>query len=505
MKKEDLKNELNSEVTSTENGMLVYETSGSALTDFFFQTSSMRNMNEEEIYSVFLKAYAEDPILALKMLFFLRDREYGLGERRSFRIIFKKLVDSKNIECLIPWIPYYGRWDDILCLLDCDRIRGYVLDLIYNQLMLDISNMKRGTSVSLLGKWLPSLTSKKQDYRKYASLIRKHMGLSAKEYRKLCKKLRSYLNVIETKISRNKWDEVNYNTVPSLANLLYRNAFLVHDEERRLNYLKDLSKNKSNVKINAKELFAYDICSRYRQDWLDLRSYDETLELLWKGLPNYMPENDSAIVVADSSGSMFTRVGNSSVTAYDVAFSLAMYMSEHLKGEFKDSFITFSSRPKLVDMSKFKSLHDKIEYYDFIAEYSNTNIEKVFYLILNTALKNNYTQEQLPSNIIICSDMEFDMVAYDYNGHYNIPDFEEIKRRFEDNGYFMPKLTFWNILGRTNGVPLKQNKDGICFLSGFSQAIVDMAFSNKIDPYEVLIEKLESNRYKPIERELEYE
>ncbi|MDO5348110.1 MAG: DUF2828 family protein, partial [Bacillota bacterium] len=288
-----------------------------------------------------------------------------------------------------------------------------------------------------------------------------------------------------------------------------RNAFLRNDEARRVEYLESLKKGKT--KINAKVLSASDIVHNYYDPsgWhIQVQSYDESLEQLWKNLPNYMPDGASAIVVSDSSGSMLTKVGNTNLTAYEVSEALAIYMSERLTGEFKDSFITFSSKPQLINMSNIKSLHEKLKYYNRKSLCDNTNIKAVFDLILKVAVKNHYKQEDLPQNIIICSDMEFD-TAQGYSPFWMIndtrctkADFEIIKNEYAEHGYKMPSLTFWNICGRTNTVPLQENELGVHLLSGFSQAIVDMAFSTKLDPYECLMERLNSERYNMVEEAL---
>lgn len=513
MKIEDIKNELNSELQRTENGALGYVTSGKALLDMNFKTSSMRNMSDKDILALFHEAMAEDPKMTIKWLFFLRDREQGMGERKSFRIMLKNLCEDRPnlVMKLIPLVPFYGRWDDLWCLLDTNngKVFNELIDIVGDRLSMDLEAMKLNKPISLLGKWLPSLSSKKQENRCWAAKIRKALFLSKEEYRNICTSLRKYLDVVEVKMSDKEWSKINYATIPSRANLIYRNAFLRNDKERRVEYLESLKNGET--KINAKVLSATDIVHNYYDvlGWDNVvKPYDESLEQLWKNLPNYMPDGASAIVVSDSSGSMMTNVGNTNLTAYEVSEALAIYMSERLTGEFRDSFITFSSKPQLINMSKLKSLHEKLKYYDSKSLCDNTNIKAVFDHILKVAVKNGYSQEDLPQNIIICSDMEFD-TAQGYSLFWTIndtrctkADFEVIKDEYAKHGYKMPTLTFWNICGRTNTVPLQENELGVHLLSGFSQAIVDMAFSTKLDPYECLIERLNSERYDMVEEVL---
>ncbi len=126
----------------TENGALGYATTGKALVDLNFAVSSLRNESEEEIIKRFVKAYYEDKVLAVKWLFFLRDIRGGLGERRSFRIIFSYLAASAQqmAERLVPLVAEYGRFDDLLCLLDTP-LEENVLAFIKKQLDTDTEAM----------------------------------------------------------------------------------------------------------------------------------------------------------------------------------------------------------------------------------------------------------------------------------------------------------------------------------------------------------------------------
>ena len=114
MKVNDLKNELSDEKQLTENGALGYKTSGKNLLDANFALSSMRRMSEDKIYNMFIKAYFDDKLLALKWLFYARDIRGGCGERRTFRVILKGLANNYQeiAKKLIKLVPEYGRWDD---------------------------------------------------------------------------------------------------------------------------------------------------------------------------------------------------------------------------------------------------------------------------------------------------------------------------------------------------------------------------------------------------------
>lgn len=492
----DLKKELDNRKQCTENGAIGYVTTGKDLLDLNFKASSLRNMSDKEVANLFFKAFYEDKLLAIKWLFFLRDRE-GMGERKSFRTIIYALNKEhpEIVKELISLIPEYGRWDDLYCLMD-GELKNDVVDFIRNQLEVDLLNFIKDEPISLLAKWLPKESTK--TYKKLYKILLKELKMSPSSYRKLTSTLRKYLNVLEVKMSANEWDKIDYNAVPSKANLLYRNAFIKHDQVRRLEYLDSLKNGDANVKINAKVLMPHEIVHKYnynRRSYYDATlQHDESLEQLWKALPDYVNGEGFSMFVRDGSGSMSWRIGNSNVTCLDVSTALAIYFAEKCEGEYKNKFITFSSYPKIIDLSNCNSLQEKLNRCYREDDCSFTDIYKVFKLVLKTAVDNKYSQEQLPKNIIIASDMEFN-----YGCEFNETLFEKIKNEYESYGYKLPRLVFWNICSRTNTIPLKENDNGIALVSGFSTSIMDMVLSGELDPYKCLVNKLNTDRYKLVE------
>ena len=510
-----IKNTLNEEmnVSVTENGAVGYRTSGKELLDLNFAVASLRSMSDEEVVKRFKKAFCENNILAMQWLFFARDARQGLGERRLFRVVLADLVQS-NPEMVIPvinLIPEYGRFDDLWCLLDNDAASKKVVSLVRSQLIEDTANTCSNKPISLLAKWMPSINASSAKTKEYGKKLCKALGLTEREYRKMLSELRKYLDVVEVKMSEKNWSEIKYEAVPSRANLIYNGAFLRNDEARRREYLGKLEKGET--KINASTLFPHDIVHKYtdRNTWYGsgLKAKDATIEALWKALPDTVKGCGNTIVVADGSGSMTTTVDNNSrVTALEVANALAIYFAERSSGQFKDKYITFSERPQLVDFSNCNSLHAKLQKALAHNEVANTNIEKVFELILTTAVNNHMHQEDLPANILIISDMEFDSCATSGDsGRWNTyrPTtrlFDVIAQRYAAAGYKMPRLVFWNVNSRTGTIPVKENDLGVALVSGFSVNVAKMVMSGKLDPFECLLEVLNSERYAPIERAL---
>lgn len=480
----------------TENGAVGYKSSKSALVDLNYQVSSLRDSDEEEIIRLFDKAFAENKEYCVKWLFYARDIREGLGERRLFRICYKRLVELdvdifyKNLNI----ISEYGRWDDLISLFGISDVTDNMIITIINvQLAKDLCNIVDNKPISLLGKWLPSENASSKETKQLARHIIKLMDTTPRKYRLMLSKLREYLDVVEVKMCDNQWGNIDYEKVPSLANLRYKNAFIRHDEDRRMEYLDSVKKGDS--KFNMKVATPVDVVSRYTTGFNGVYKYDETLELAWHNLKNVMVKD--TMVVADGSGSMYVPVGNGNVKAIDVATALAIYTSEHNSGVYKDKYITFSNRPQFVDMSEDKTLRDKILTSKAYHEMSNTNIEAVFNLILNVAVENNISQDEMIDNILIISDMEFDYAQKCWGSDDTLTDelFKIITEKYNVKGYDLPKLIFWNVNSRTKTIPMIENELGVILVSGFSQNTLKMIMSDKCNPYDVLIETITSDRY----------
>ena len=502
-----LKTTFDNEVSVSENGAIGFKTSGKKLVDLNFATSTLRNSTDQEIINKFADAFYENALLAVKWLFFARDIRGGMGERRIFRVCLKWLAQNQKpiAKAVLPVVAEYGRFDDLFELAGTE-LWDDVVKLVDEQLTADYDNMKAGKPFSLLAKWMPSVNASSPKSVTLAKEFARSLNLSEKQYRKMLSALRAALKVVEVNASANKWTDIDYNTVPSKANLKYKDAFLKHDEARRRSYLDALSKPESGAKINAAAAFPCDIVHKYRIRYGYAYAEDAALEAMWKALPDFVAGNDhgKTIVVADGSGSMEMSVGGGQMTALEVANSLAVYFAEKLEGPFKNKYITFSEHPQFVDFSGAKTLLEKLMIALRHNECANTNIEAVFDMILDTALRSNLSQEELPANILVVSDMEFDRCTYGNEiltnryGYWNADKtalFSRIAARYNEHGYKLPRLVFWNVASRTGTIPLRENENGVALVSGYSPAIAKMVFSAKTDPFEALVDTLNSPRY----------
>ena len=494
-----IKSEISStNLSTTENGALGFAKCKSDIVDFFYNVSSMRILSAKKKQTEFLKVLAEDRDLAYRMLFFVRDVRGGLGERQLFRDVIRG-IDEDDLLKLLPLIPEYGRWDDVLSLLMDDdtskKIIDAAVDLIHTQFKQDLEDANAEHPISLLAKWMPSIRKVNKKKVKLAKFLCNRFGLQERDYRHSLSFLRNHLKVVEKWMSERKWGEIDFGAVPSKAAKNYRNAFMNHDEKRYREYLNKLSKGEA--KVNAGAVFPYEIVSAYHDGIDEINQFDQLLESQWKALPLPKGLLENAIVVRDGSGSMITRISNSTEsTALDVATSLAVLMSEHLKGPFANRFITFSKNPKFIDLSGCSTLRQKLQLTFSQDEISNTDIERTMDLILNTATKNHLKQEEIPT-IIIISDMEFDEARgsmFYWNADSQKTLFETISAKWESHGYHLPKMVFWNVANRSGTVPMQDNDFGLIMVSGFSQNILDV-LSGEGDMVEIIRKKLMVERY----------
>lgn len=483
-----------SNVTYTENGAVTNASTFSDCLDLFYMAGATRNTDPIEVAKAVAKAFAEDRDLTMKILFFARDIRGGLGERRFFRIAINTIA-YLNIESArknLRFIPEYGRWDDILSFYGTE-LQSDIINIIKNQLEEDTRNMKENKEVSLLAKWLPSVNTSSNKTKLLARLIASELGMNECTYRKTLSALRKYIDILESRLCQKNYT-FDYSKQPSKAMLKYRKAFLRNDKARYSAFLDDVAKGNTN--LNTSTLYPYEIVRKITGNcyWNCVEMSDDekkSLDVTWNALSD-IENAQNAIAVVDGSGSMYCG-GNPQPA--DVALSLGIYFAEHNKGAFKNHFITFSMHPKLVKV-KGKDIYEKVEYASSFNECANTDIQAVFDLILKTAVKNKTPQEELPETIYIISDMEFDDCAMD--GKKRFTNYETAKKKFEEKGYKLPNVVFWNVNARTMQVPVTMHESGTALVSGASPQIFDMVKSGNINPYAIMMDILSSERYSAI-------
>jgi hypothetical protein len=464
--------------TRTENGMTTNSSSLNHCVNLFFQIGAMRGVKKERLISKVSKAFNEDPLTTIKIIFWARDVRGGAGERQIFRDCLTWLCENhiKVLNKNIHLISEYGRWDDVLTLVGSINCWESALNLVKTAL-----ENKDG----LCAKWMPRKGPK-------ANIIRRYLKMSPKQYRKL---LVGLTNVVETKMCAKDWGSINYSKLPSLASSRYQKTFMKNDEERYEEYKRALVEGKTT--INSGAVYPYDIIKSIKHG-----GEKDVAQAQWESLPNYMEGiSERVLPVVDVSGSMETPAGNNgNVTCMDISTSLGMYISERNEGVFKNTFITFSSRPQLQLLEG--SLADRLDELERADWGMNTDLQATFKLILNQAVKHNVPVSEMPTKVLILSDMEFDSAIsgnWDSVTDWNPTAQEMIKGMYEEAGYEMPGIVYWNIQSRQDNVPTRFDEMGTALVSGFSPSIMKSILScEELTPYKMMMETIGSARYEVI-------
>lgn len=455
----------------TENGALACASTLDAVLDYFAKGGALRS-NPDAAVNLFKAAFAKNPLMAIRCLFYFRDIRGGAGERNIFRKTLDSLSKS-TIKKIYKYIPEYGRWDDV-------PITDYTSDWLYEQLQEDEVNMAANKNVSLLAKWLPSENASSKETRRKARQLMTDWELSPREYRQRISALRKYIKLLEQNMSSNNWDGIDYSKLPSQAHRKHIKAFNRNDQVRYAQYLNSVEKGEA--KINTGTLFTYEIYEQVMSAYGDT-TQTKALNELWNALPDYT-NGSNALVMADVSGSMNGR-------PMAVSVSLALYFAERNKGVFNNKFMTFSGSPKLVNVNG-KTLFDKMQNIERTDWSMNTNVNAAFDAILNAAIRGKCSQEEIPAVLYIISDMQFDCCV----GGGNSTNFDRAKDKFEAAGYKLPHVVFWNVWG-SNGYPASMNDNRVTLISGSNQSAFRYAVENK-NPLQLMEEVLNSERYAQI-------
>ena len=479
--------------TRTENGAVALNTTGTAVLDLFSTICALREASEARIESLVSEAYAEDPELTVKCIFYARDVREGLGERNTFRVAIKYLA-NKHPEAVIDNIRYfgeYGRYDDLYCLVGTP-VEDEMWRYVSAQLRADMANCLQNKSVSLLAKWLKTADASSEKTRKLGIYTAKKLGVSVYLYKRAIRKLRKYIDITEAKMCAKKWDKIDYSAVPSRAAMIYREAFKKHDEERYNSFINKV--NTGEEKINASTLYPYDLVRKYwdgyswnrRLKWYD----DDTVEALWSNLPNYVSPGTNAIIIADTSGSMND---NDEGKPMDSALGLALYFAQRNTGAYHGLWMNFSSNPSWQKI-KGETLFQMLQNVNMNNWNGSTNLQAAFQLVLETAVRNNVSPDEMPKALIVISDMEIDRCTSDKWTFY-----DTMKLTFAQYGYKIPQVIFWNVHSRHDVFHADDNRKGVILCSGHSTTIFKNLINTiEMTPVEYMIKVLGSERYNAI-------
>ena len=433
----------------TANGMKARKSTAKATVDLFYKIGASRG---KDITKEFTAAYVENSDVALRIAQWARDVRGGAGERQLFRdiLVYLEKRDPDAALSLLRKVPEVGRWDDIFVF------KTPVLKSAAYTMLGDALRASNG----LAAKWTPRKGQ-------VANEIRAFFGMSPKQYRK---SLVALTKVVETQMCANDWDNINFSHVPSQAARLYKKAFNRHTPLFAEYVAKLVKGEDKTVKVNAGAVFPHEVLKGLAHGYRTTNKTEvDHIKAQWDALPNYVGEA-SILPIVDVSGSMTCPAGKGTdVRCIDVAVGLGLYLADKNKGVFKDTFLTFSSKPQLVTLKG-----DIVQKVDQMSKSNwdmSTNLHAAMDKILSVAVKNSVPQSDMPAMLLVLSDMQFNQCA-----HYDDSAMQMIERKFAEAGYTVPQIVFWN-LNASDNVPVKADKSGAALVSGFSPSIMKALLS----------------------------
>ena len=483
----------------TENGAVAHKSTLSDVYDLFAFGGAYRERSDEDIVVLFSNALKENPEFALKCLFYLRDVRGGQGERRFFRVAFNWLcknypsVAKENMGNVVE----FGRWDDVLYATENTPIEDFALKFMARQLITDLGSAK---AVSLAAKWAPSINAHSVDAKRLGRKLAKALPASEKEYRLILSYLRGKINVLEKLMSANRWEEIEFDMIPSKAGLKYRNAFARRDviAKKYEAFVKS-----DDTKVNADSLYPYEVVHQALSGvtWYGhLSEIDRAaINKYWANLKDYFNgKGSNMLCMVDTSGSM-------SGNPIEVAISLGMYAAERNVGPWKDYFMTFASSPRMIKIEGVDFV-DKVKRIEKMNLCDNTNLAAGFNLLRDTALAHPESIPDMPDTLVVISDMEIDDAERSYHSLYRdnhseevraktLTAMERIRAEWQALGLKTPKLVYWNVDARNNTI--LDSGELVSYVSGLSPVLFEQVLSGKTS-LDLMLDKLNSPRYNSV-------
>ena len=482
----------------TENGAVSLQSTMDDRLNLFFKTvrdvgSFTDEESNQDLYILIDKSFSVSPLDTVKILMNWRDCRGGKGDHRGFIVAFAYLSKKypewfhSNLHLLCE----YGSYLDYIKLwhiVDNIETKKAIMNIIVQALKKDMMSLEENTNanVSLVAKWIPSEKYKWDRYNnnkfvyelcRSFFLIRRVDNNHLKMLRRqVITPLRYRIKIVESQMCAKKFDEIDYQKVPSVAMNKYKNAFRKNDKERFNEYMQSVSKGEK--KINSSQVYPHDLVRQYLSGGLS--EMDEVIEAQWEEIKKKARETnafDKSIVVCDVSGSM-------DGTPMEVAIALG------LLGLYDNKLITFSEQPSLYHVPD-GSLYEQVKKVSSMPWGYNTNFTRVMDLVIGLSARK---PEDAIKRIFIFSDMQFDEAV----GSHNATDthFQILERRFRDACIEMPQIVFWNLRGGTKDFPVEQDSRGVVMMSGYSPALLTGLLEGKeITPLDIMMNIINGTRY----------
>jgi len=480
--------------------------------------------------------------LVASLLFQTRDcrkEGKGKGARDPFNFMFSYLVKnvpefSESMKPLLALTPDYGYWKDIVSIwsgtTEGEPLYQACLDLFAHQLLDDQATLTTSgdgkKKISLAGKWAPSEGKKHGKMAKALAFNLFKTGnfsQKMKGYRSLLSTLREKIGVTETLMCAKKFSEIKFELVPGLCLNRHRLAWdnktkagaIRSDDADRIqakeNYHKFLESLTKPTSKGAKgtSVFLHNLAKQI------LGTTDPTqlalLEAQWMDHEKLILEHskktgcglESILCVADVSGSMH---GDPMM----LAIALSVMIARLQTGIWKGRILTFHEKPSWVILQDDWSVKKCIDTVRCAPWGGTTNFVGTHQLILDVMKKNHLSASDLPSALMVVSDMQFDQA----NGQIRdwskvnpstwMTTHDTLQKMYSVEGYSLPLMIYWNARGDTNGMPVTEKEEGALMVSGFSTSLLKLFLEDGMDalmeftPWKLLMKTLTDEHYKPV-------
>lgn len=437
-----------------------------------------RNATEEEIIENFRRIFYSGTSYSIKLLFFIRDKVNGLGERRVFRVLLNYLGNEhpKYIENNLTLIPKYGRWDDLYSLFNT-KVEDAVIDLFRNQIQIDINSNKPST----LGKWLKSENTSSKESRSFGNKTRRLLGYSPKEYGRLLSSLRRKIDIVETNISRREYSKINYENLTELNIKKYKKAFLKNDKA-------DYEKFKLE---NPKKAFIFksleNIISIIRET-LNNPGINSIEDMYLKNLEYLIDKNikdlntfEDTLIINGIEGELIQNKNR----YFDILISTILLYNKLNLNSFKNYYMSFKNNPKFNKLTS-------TDYIGSIKSMSKNNINynmdlnSALDLLLFTSIKKNLKPEAIPKSI---------MFIYNKSEDMSFNNLKFISEKWINSGFEMPKIKLWNLKDLSSKFSISY-KDSVVIISGYNKYIWKYILeSREIKNSNIIIDKFNNIQY----------
>ena len=512
------------------------------------------------------------------LLFQNRDVRGGKGERASTTLMWEYMLENHRDDALkmLPLLTEYGSWRDLFQLTTVSPIVvPVVLELVEQQLAKDLDAAAEGKPLSLLAKWIP----REDRQPELAKLIAKRLfsyevrpASRMKIYRKKISGLNRLLKTTEVAMCGGEWASIQPQNVPGRCLQKNIKAFLnepgnkrtvtqlrrgaslrypdIEDRMECREHFQDFFKAAKEGKVTVKaanvvyphELIKKAVTSMrqtYHQYYGEETHADSSLSAdekngvlaQWSALVKEAREAGGlgrSLAMCDFSGSMQCS-GSNRDTPYWVSMAMGLLIAEITSAEFRDTFLTFDSNPRLHHLPKEGDLFDRLASIGHIGQGMSTDFQKAMDLVLANLKKARCRPGEEPDNLIVITDMNWDQAcASDQKSRYTDNTYrhvvktapwqthiqmirEAFKRAGEDMWgvpFTPPRIVVWNVAATSSDFHAQADTEGVVMVSGWSPSLFKNLLKGEIrstTPLEMLRIILDDERYDAVREKLKSE